>query len=104
MHWIFFEAGPGKGVADAVGATTKRLFDDTTKFNPDETYSNAMDLMTHTENSTKIQLFSYVKQDIDEIRQQIPPLATVHDTSLFHEVIAKPNDEVYAKNKSDEEE
>ncbi|CAF1621558.1 unnamed protein product [Didymodactylos carnosus] len=104
MRWIFLESGHGKGVADAIGASVKRMFDDIIRFHPDETYKNAGELMRNVQNSTSIRFYLYAKEDIDAIRQQIPLLTSVRGTSLFHEIIAHPDGKIFAKSKSDDEE
>ncbi|CAF1366846.1 unnamed protein product [Didymodactylos carnosus] len=92
------------GVADAIGASVKRMFDDIIRFHPDETYKNAGELMRNVQNSTSIRFYLYAKEDIDAIRQQIPLLTSIRGTSLFHEIIAHPDGKIFAKSKSDDEE
>jgi hypothetical protein len=104
MRWLFLESGHGKGVADGIGSAIKRLFDNTVRLNPDETFDGAEDLMSKIKNSTNIRLYLYQREDIDSLREQIPSLTTIKGTSMFHEIIAKPNGEVFARNKPDEQE
>ena len=104
MRWLFLESGHGKGVADGVGSAIKRLFDNAIRFNPDQSFKGAADLMTKIKKSTNIQLYLYKKEDIDSLKEKIPSLTTIKGTSAFHEIIAKPNGQVFAKNKSDEQE
>ncbi|CAF4505944.1 unnamed protein product, partial [Rotaria magnacalcarata] len=45
MRWIFWASGHGKGIADGIGATIKRLFDNVIRLNPDQSFNGAEDLM-----------------------------------------------------------
>ncbi len=104
MRWLFLESGHGKGIADGIGSTIKRLFDNVIRLNPDESFKGAEDLMNKIKNSTNIRLYLYKKEDIDSLRKQIPSLTTIKGTASFHAIIAKPNGQIFAKNKSDERE
>ena len=71
------------------------------RLNPDESFNDVEELMNKIKGSTNVRLYLY-KKDVDSLRQQIPSLRTVKGTSMFHELIAKPNGQTFAKNKSDE--
>ncbi|CAF3793777.1 unnamed protein product [Rotaria sp. Silwood1] len=103
-RWLFLASGHGKGIADGIGATIKRLFDNAVRLNPDESFKGAEDLMSKIKNSTNIRLYLYKKEDIHSLRMQIPSLKSIKGTSKFHEIIVKPNGEIFTKNKSDETE
>ena len=104
IRWLFLSSGHGKGIPDAIGSAIKRLFDDAIRLNPDESFNGAEQLMNKIKGSTNIRLYLYKKEDVDSLRQQIPSLRTVKGTSMFHELITKPNGQIFAKNKSDEQE
>ncbi|CAF4786008.1 unnamed protein product, partial [Rotaria sp. Silwood2] len=87
-----------------VGSAVKRLFDNQIRLNPDESFSDALDLMHKINNSTNIRLYLYKKEDIDSWRAQIPSLKVIKGTSMFHEIIVKPNGQIFVKNKSHENE
>ena len=61
FRWLFLESGHGKGVADAVGAVLKRLFDEAVSFDPDNSFDNALDLMNLVKSRTEVKLFIYDK-------------------------------------------
>ncbi|CAM4835843.1 unnamed protein product [Rotaria magnacalcarata] len=94
----------GKGIVDGIGATIKRLFDNVIRLSSDESFKAAEDLMNKTQPSTNIRLYMYQKEDIDSVQGLIPLLITIKGTSKFHEITAKPNGEVFIKNRSDESE
>ncbi|CAF3809581.1 unnamed protein product [Rotaria magnacalcarata] len=104
IRWLFLGSGHGKGISDTIGSSIKRLFDDAIRLNPDESFNAAEELMNKIKGSTNIRLYLYKKEDVDSFLQQIPSLTTVKGTSMFHELIAKPNGQIFAKNKSDEQE
>ncbi|CAF5106606.1 unnamed protein product [Rotaria magnacalcarata] len=104
MRWIFLASGHGKGIADGIGATIKRLFDNVIRLNPDQSFNGAEDLMNKIKSSTTIRLYLYKKEDVDSLRLQIPSLSTITGTSKFHEIIAKPNGQMFKKDNSDEPE
>jgi hypothetical protein len=97
MKWIYLESGHGKGVADAIGATLKRQFDDAVNFHPDDSFGNALDLLNAVENSTDIKLFIYDTADIEKQKKSIPKLTTVKGTTTFHEVTATKDGKLFAK-------
>ncbi|CAF1496143.1 unnamed protein product, partial [Rotaria sp. Silwood1] len=103
-RWLFLESGHGKGLADRVGSVIKRLFDNTIRLNPDETFKGAEDLMNKIRKFTKIRLYLYTKEDVDLLRKQLPSLTTIKGTSMFHEIIAQPDGQIFAKIKSYEQE
>ncbi|CAF1421049.1 unnamed protein product [Adineta ricciae] len=104
MRWLFLESGHSKDIADGLGSVIKRLFDNVIRLNPDESFKGAKKLMNKIINSTNIRLYFYKKEDSDALRERIPPLTTIKGTSMFHEIIAKPNGEVFIKQKSVEPE
>ncbi|CAF1945017.1 unnamed protein product [Rotaria magnacalcarata] len=91
-------------MVDGIGATIKRLFDNVIRLSSDESFKAAEDLMNKTQPSTNIRLYMYQKEDIDSVQGLIPLLITIKGTSKFHEITAKPNGEVFIKNRSDESE
>ncbi|CAF3423393.1 unnamed protein product [Rotaria socialis] len=104
IKWIFLESGHGKGVADAVGATVKRKFDETVAFNPDNTFENALSLINVIKTNTDIKLFLYDTTNIASLRKIIPNLRTVKGTASFHEMFATKDGKFYAKTVSNEQE
>jgi hypothetical protein len=87
-----------------VGAALKRQFDETISFDPDHTFDDAQDLMNAVENNTDIKLYIYDKEDIQKLKDTIPALSTIKGTAKFHEVLAKKDGTLYAKNISNEKE
>ncbi len=104
FRWLFLESGHGKGVADAVGAVLKRLFDEAVSFDPDNSFDNALDLMNLVKSRTEVQLFIYDKVGIELLRKSIPNLETIKGTAAFHALIAKKDGTVFAKKLSNEAE
>lgn len=102
MKWLFLGSGHGKGIADGVDFTIKRLFDDAMRLSPDDSFKSAEDLVKRIKSDTSIPLYLYNKEDFDLIRAQIPPLPTIKGTSKFHEIIAKIKGQIFEKDKSDE--
>lgn len=100
VKWIYMESGHGKGIADAIGATIKRLMDQAVAFHPDESYTNALDLIEDIKKNTSIKLFTYTKNDIDFFKKSIPFLAVVKGTASIHEVTARPDGKFYGKDTS----
>ncbi|CAF1460941.1 unnamed protein product [Adineta ricciae] len=100
MKWIYLEAGHGKGVADASGATIKRLMDQTVAFHPDESYRNAADLINEVKKKTNIKLFTYSREEIDSLKKNIPSLTAIKGTASLHEVTVKPDGALYGKDTS----
>ncbi|CAF1574737.1 unnamed protein product, partial [Rotaria sordida] len=72
IKWIFLKSGHEKGVADAIGAAIKRKFDEIVTFNPDNAFSNALDLINGTRNNTDIKLYLYNKTNILNLKKNIP--------------------------------
>ncbi|CAF1398352.1 unnamed protein product [Rotaria sordida] len=104
IKWVYLESGHGKGVADAVGAALKRQFDEAISIDPDHAFDNAQDLMNAVQNNTDIKLYIYDKKDIQKLKDTIPALSTIKGTAKFHEVLAKKDGTLYAKNVSNEKE
>lgn len=100
VKWIYLESGHGKGIADAIGATVKRLMDQAVAFHPDESYTNALDLVETITNNTTIQLFTYTTNDIVSLKQSMPMLTAIKGTASFHEVTVEPDGKVYGKDTS----
>ncbi|CAF1556447.1 unnamed protein product [Didymodactylos carnosus] len=89
IKWIFLESGHNTGVADGIGgAAIKRKFDEIVAFNPDNAFSNALDLINGTRNNTDIKLYLYDTTNISNLKN-IPELNTVKGTATFHEMIEK---------------
>jgi len=74
------------------------------RLNPDQSFKGTEDLMNKIQFSTNIRLYMYQKEDIDSVKKLIPLLKTIKGTSKFHEIIARPNGQVFIKNNSDESE
>ena len=104
MRWLFLCTGHGKGIADGVGASIKRLFDNAVQLNPDKSFGGAEHLMNEIRTSTSIRLYTYQEKDIDAVKQIIPSLKPIKGTSKFHEIVAKSDGKVFTKNRSDEPE
>jgi hypothetical protein len=104
FRWVFLESGHGKGVADAVGAVLKRSFDEAVSSDPDNSFHNALDLMSVVKSRTAVKLFIYDKTSTEQLRKSIPALETIKGTAAFHEIIAKRNGTVFAKKLSNEAE
>jgi hypothetical protein len=102
IKWIFLESGHGKGVSDAVGATIKCTFDKLIAYNPDDTFSNALDLINGVRNNTNIKLYFYNSSNITNPKKQIPQLKSVKGTGTFHKLIASTDGKLYAKTVSNE--
>ena len=101
---LFLESDHGKGVADAVGAVLKRLFDEAVSFDPDNSFDNALDLMNLVKSRTEAKLFIYDKAGTEQLRRSIPALETIKGTTASHEFMAKKNGTVFAKKLSNEAE
>ncbi|CAF1605264.1 unnamed protein product [Didymodactylos carnosus] len=101
MKWIFLESGHGKGVADAFGASLKRMFDETVNFKPDESFSNASDLVNAIKDQTAIKLYLYDKSDIENVKKSLPKLETVKGTASLHEItVSSDHGTMYGKDVS----
>ena len=104
MKWIYLETGHGKGIADAIGATLKRKFDETVNFQPDTSFENAADLIKTVKISTNIKLIHYDKCDIEKLKKSLPKLETVKRTATFHEIITTNDGKLYSRVISNDEE
>jgi hypothetical protein len=88
LSWNFFESAHGKGAADAVGGTLKRLADDIVNKGTD--LPDAKSLFLRLTEQTRIQLFFVPDGDIKSVDDKIPPnLVTVKGTASIHQLITR---------------
>ena len=104
FKWIYLEAGHGKGIADAIGATLKRKMDEAVNYKPDDSFSSASDLIDAIEDTTDIKLYLYGKSDIEDVKKSLPKLSTIKGTATLHEVLATSDGKFHGKDLSSDKE
>ena len=88
LTWNYFESGHGKGAADAIGGTLKRLADDYVNKGVD--IPDALSLYTLLTRASKVRLFYVSDADIKVVDKLIPTtLAPVRGTASVHQVLSK---------------
>ena len=88
LTWNYFESGHGKGAADAIGGTLKRIADDSVNKGAD--IPDAMSLYTLLQDSSKVRLFFVSDAEIHVVDELIPnTLAPVRGTASIHQVLSR---------------
>ena len=93
IHWIFTEAGHGKGPMDGVGATVKNSIDDCTAFKPSSVISCASELLPLLP-PLKVVISTYDQSLVDEFAKEIPKFLDLNwnefGISQVHEIKFEP--------------
>ena len=77
VHWIFTEAGHGKGPMDGVGSTIKRAVKDTIAYHPNSVISNSDQLLKHLKIHDVI-IGTYKDDDVKNISSKLPTPGNLH--------------------------
>ena len=95
IWWNFSEAGHGKGAADGVGATIKRLADETTMTGAD--IHDAQTMLEALESKTSIKLFSVPR---DAEISSLPAVPSVKGVMKVHQVYSNREGTIYTRDVS----
>jgi len=88
--WNMFEAGHGKGAADAIGGVVKRCADDAVKMGRD--LPDALSVFKLLSDKTSVKIFFVEEIDIAAVTELIPPnMAPIKGTMEIHQVISDSN-------------
>lgn len=96
-NWNMFEAGHGKGAADAVGGVIKRMADDKVKMGHD--IQDECTLFKTLKDLTKIKMFYVKEATIKSISQIIPNnVQPVAGTMQLHQIVLDDNASMVVRN------
>ena len=103
IEWIYLEAGHGKGVADGIGATIKKLITDQIAFNRDVICQNAEQVLHLIKGHTNVKLSCYKSEDILKYESILPKSSyKVPGIASFHQICYTPAGNVFAASPSGE--
>lgn len=97
--WSFFEAGHGKGVADGIGGTVKRVLDKQVCFGRD--VSDAKEAFEILKNTMKVIKIFYIEDEaIDKISFMLPnTILPLKGTFEVHQIIVEARQDLFGKHR-----
>ena len=76
VHWIYLEAGHGKGIPDGVGAVVKRAIKDIIMYNPDDPHYTVDQLIQSglQDHLTSVKIIVYSEEDVNSLESKLPDI------------------------------
>ena len=106
LHWIYLEAGHGKGIPDGIGAVVKSVIQDILAFNPDDPIYTVDQLLQKdfSDHLPNVSIVVYSEHHVEEVEQSIPDVKPIAGTMKIHDVLAKPSSKpILVKDTSDQQ-
>ena len=91
VHWIYLEAGHGKGIPDSVGAVVKCAIKDIIMYNPDDPRDTVDQLIQSglQDHLPSVKMVVY-SEDVNSLESKLPDIQRVVGTAKIHDVLVEP--------------
>ena len=95
LHWIYLEAGHGKGIPNGIGTVVKQAIQNVITFNTDKLHYTVKHLFNSVLQMQlpSIKLHEYTKDDVAALDTVIPEVAPIKGTMKIHDVLCKNNED-----------
>ena len=92
VHWIYLEAGHGKGIPDSVGAVVKCAIKDIIMYNPDDPRDTVDQLIQSglQDHLPSVKIVVYSEEDVNSLESKLPDIQQVVGTAKIHDVLVEP--------------
>ena len=92
VHWIYLEAGHGKGISDGVGAVVKRAINYIIMYNPDDPHYTVDQLIQSglQDHLPSVKIVVYSEEDVNSLESKLPDIQRVVGTAKIHDILVEP--------------